>query len=176
MSSPKKKPIAKPAAIHNPTIAVYPGTFDPITNGHVDIIKRAMQMFDRIIIVIATNATKKPLFSIDKRIEMIEQCFGSSNDRIEVKTTSGLIVDFAMENEACAIVRGLRAVSDFDYEFQLALMNRKLQRRVETVFLMTGFRWIYISSSIIKDAARHGGDVSGVVPAHVKTALQEKFS
>ena len=104
MSSPKKKPIAKPAAIHNPTIAVYPGTFDPITNGHVDIIKRAMQMFDRIIIVIATNATKKPLFSIDKRIEMIEQCFGSSNDRIEVKTTSGLIVDFAMENEACAIV------------------------------------------------------------------------
>ncbi|HEJ84189.1 MAG TPA: pantetheine-phosphate adenylyltransferase [Desulfobacteraceae bacterium] len=176
MSSPKKKPIAKPAAIHNPTIAVYPGTFDPITNGHVDIIKRAMQMFDRIIIVIAINATKKPLFSIDKRIEMIEQCFGSSNDRIEVKTTSGLIVDFAMENEACAIVRGLRAVSDFDYEFQLALMNRKLQRRVETVFLMTGFRWIYISSSIIKDAARHGGDVSGVVPAHVKTALQEKFS
>lgn len=162
--------------MHNPTIAVYPGTFDPITNGHVDIIKRAMQIFDRIVIVIAINTSKKPLFSIAERIEMIEQCFGSSNNRIEVKTTSGLIVDFAMENGACAIVRGLRAVSDFDYEFQLALMNRKLQRRVETVFLMTGFRWIYISSSIIKDAARHGGDVSGVVPAHVKTALQEKFS
>ncbi|MCL7489445.1 MAG: pantetheine-phosphate adenylyltransferase [Desulfobulbaceae bacterium] len=176
MSPAKKNKASLSAPIHNPTIAVYPGTFDPITNGHVDIIKRAMQMFDRIVIVIAINATKKPLFSIEERIEMIEQCFGSSNHRIEVKTTGGLIVDFAMENGACAIVRGLRAVSDFDYEFQLALMNRKLQRRVETVFLMTGFRWIYISSSIIKDAARHGGDVSGVVPAHVKTALQEKFS
>jgi len=93
-----------------------------------------------------------------------------------VDTTSGLIVDYAVKSGACAIVRGLRAVSDFDYEFQLALMNRKLQRKVETVFLMTGFRWIYISSSIIKDAARHGGDVSGVVPAHVKKALQDKFS
>jgi pantetheine-phosphate adenylyltransferase len=176
MSPAKKKKSSPPPTIHNPTSGVYPGTFDPFTNGHVDIIKRAMQMFDRIVIVIAINSTTKPLFSIEERIEMIEQCFGSSNYRIEVKTTTGLIVDFAMENGACAIVRGLRAVSDFDYEFQLALMNRKLQRKVETVFLMTGFRWIYISSSIIKDAARHGGDVSGVVPAHVKTALQEKFS
>ena len=106
---------------------------------------------------------------------MIRQFF-NGNDRIEVDITSGLLVDFAIQKNARAIVRGLRAVSDFDYEFQLALMNRKLQRRVETVFLMTGFRWIYISSSIIKDAARHGGDVSGVVPAHVKAALQTKFS
>ena len=170
----KQKPRKK--EVQHPTTVVYPGTFDPITNGHIDIIKRALQMYDKVIIVIAINALKEPLFSIEERIEMIKKCFGSINKRIEVDTTSGLIVDFAMSKGACAIVRGLRAVSDFDYEFQLALMNRKLQRKVETVFLMTGFRWIYISSSIIKDAARHGGDVCGVVPAHVKSALQEKFS
>lgn len=164
--APQAKPIS---------IAVYPGTFDPITNGHVDIIKRALRLFDKVIIVIAVNALKTPLFTIEERIDMINQCFNGS-DRVEVDTTTGLLVDFATSRGACAIVRGLRAVSDFDYEFQLALMNRKLQRRVETVFLMTGFRWIYISSSIIKDAARHGGDVSGVVPAHVKAALQAKFS
>lgn len=159
---------------NEPTIAVYPGTFDPITNGHVDIIKRALQLFDKIIIVIAINPQKKPLFSLDERIEMIEQCFANS-DCISVDTTDGLIVDYALSKGAKAIVRGLRAVSDFDYEFQLALMNRKLERKVETVFLMTGFRWIFISSSIIKDAAKHNGDISGVVPAHVKLALKEKF-
>lgn len=177
MTPKKTTKSSKIDIIKRPTIAVYPGTFDPITNGHIDIIKRALQMFEKVIIVIAINASKEPLFSIEERIEMINKCFaGKSNSRIEIDTTSGLIVDFALKNEACAIVRGLRAVSDFDYEFQLALMNRKLQRKVETVFLMTGFRWIYISSSIIKDAAKHGGDVGGVVPAHVKKALQNKFS
>jgi len=156
-------------------IAIYPGTFDPITNGHIDIIKRALRLFDRIIITIAVNTEKTPLFSIAERIALINECFSDHNDRIEVDTTDQLIVDYAIKNNASAIVRGLRAVSDFDYEFQLALMNRKLERRIETVFLMTGFRWIYISSSIIKDAARHGGDVGGVVPAHVKVALQKKF-
>jgi pantetheine-phosphate adenylyltransferase len=175
MSSPDTPQATGAETIRPISIAVYPGTFDPITNGHVDIIKRALRLFDRVIIVIAINALKTPLFTIEERIEMINQCFTGS-DRVEVDTTTGLLVDFAMSRGACAIVRGLRAVSDFDYEFQLALMNRKLQRRVETVFLMTGFRWIYISSSIIKDAARHGGDVSGVVPAHVKAALQAKFS
>ncbi len=155
--------------------AVYPGTFDPITNGHVDIIKRALRLFDRIIIVIAVNAEKIPLFSTTERIDMIKRCFSDYNGRIEVNTTTGLIVDFAMQKNACAIVRGLRAVSDFDYEFQLALMNRKLERKIETVFLMTGFRWIFISSSIIKDAAKHGGNVGGVVPDHVRMALQQKF-
>ncbi len=159
-----------------PTVAVYPGTFDPITNGHVDIIKRALRLFDRVIIAIAINSQKAPLFSLEERIELIQQCFGSSSNRIEVDTTSGLIVDYAVRKKARAIVRGLRVVSDFDYEFQLALMNRKLERKVETVFLMTGFRWIYISSSIIKDAAKHGGDVGGVVPAHVHTALKRKFN
>ena len=176
MTPLEKMKTSRSSTIKNPTIAVYPGTFDPITNGHVDIIKRALRMYDKIIIVIAINSTKKPLFSIEERIKMINKCFGSTQERIEVDTTTGLLVDYAFTNGACAIVRGLRAVSDFDYEFQLALMNRKLQRKVETVFLMTGFRWIYISSSIIKDAARHGGDVSGVVPAHVKKALQKKFS
>lgn len=176
MSPRKTKTNSKISTVEHPTTVVYPGTFDPITNGHIDIIKRALRMYDKVVIVIAINAQKQPLFSIEERIDMINNCFGSSNERIEVDTTTGLIVDFAMEKGACAIVRGLRAVSDFDYEFQLALMNRKLQRKVETVFLMTGFRWIYISSSIIKDAARHGGDVSGVVPAHVKNALQKKFS
>ena len=157
-------------------IAIYPGTFDPITNGHVDIIKRSLRMFDRVVVAIAVNSQKKPLFSLEERIELIQQCFSTKNDRIEVDTTSGLIVDYAVKKNACAIVRGLRAVSDFDYEFQLALMNRKLERKVETVFLMTGFRWIYISSSIIKDAAKHNGDVSGVVPAHVHAALKKKFN
>lgn len=160
---------------HRGGTAVYPGTFDPITNGHIDIITRSLRMFDRIIIAIAVNSGKKPLFSLEERIDLIQKCF-AANDRVEVDTTSGLTVDYAMQKNACAIVRGLRAISDFDYELQLALMNRKLERRVETVFLMTGFRWIFISSSIIKDAARHGGDISGMVPARIQKALKEKFS
>lgn len=159
-----------------PSIAVYPGTFDPITNGHVDIIKRALRLFDQVVVAVAINSKKTPLFDLNERIDLIKTCFGPRNTRVEVDSTSGLIVDYAIEKKACAIVRGLRAVSDFDYEFQLALMNRKLERRVETVFLMTGFRWIYISSSIIKDAAKHGGDIGGVVPAHVLAALKEKYS
>jgi pantetheine-phosphate adenylyltransferase len=161
---------------HYPSTAIYPGTFDPITNGHIDIIKRALRLFDRVIIVIAINAQKGPLFTLEERVDMINTCFIHNSDCVEVDATDGLIVDYAIQKNAGAIVRGLRAVSDFDYEFQLALMNRKLERRVETVFLMTGFRWIFISSSIIKDAAKHNGDVSGVVPAHVKSALKKKFS
>ncbi len=156
-------------------IAIYPGTFDPITNGHVDIITRSLRIFEQVIVAIAINQNKTPLFSLEERIGLIQQCF-AANNRVKVGTVSGLIVDYALKQNACAIVRGLRAVSDFDYELQLALMNRKLERRVETVFLMTGFRWIYISSSIIKDAARYGGDVSGMVPAHVVTALRQKFN
>jgi len=156
------------------TIAVYPGTFDPITNGHLDIIHRGLSLFDRIIIAIASNPGKTPLFTLDERREMIIACF-PNEPRISVEDVSGLLVDFAYKKGARAIIRGLRAVSDFDYEFQLALMNRRIERDVETVFLMTGFRWIYISSSIIKDAARYGGDVSGLVPDHVCEKLRARY-
>ena len=156
-------------------VAVYPGTFDPITMGHLDIIHRALNLFDKIIIAIAKNPGKEPLFPLDERIAMIRGCFPANEKRIEVDAVSGLLVDYAYKRGATAIIRGLRAVSDFDYEFQLALMNRRIEREVETVFLMTGFRWIYISSSIIKDAARHGGDVSGLVPDHVCEKLRERF-
>lgn len=160
---------------HEPTIAVYPGTFDPITMGHVDIIARALNLFDRVIVAVAVNSAKDPVFTLKERIKMIEDSF-PNGEQVTVRSVSGLSVDFAYQQHATAIVRGIRAVSDFDYEFQLALMNRKLKREVESVFLMPGFRWIYISSSIIKDAARNGGDVSDLVPAHVNKMLIEKFS
>jgi len=157
------------------SIAVYPGTFDPITMGHLDIIHRGLNLFDKVIIAVAVNATKQPLFSSDERLGMIRDCFPGTEHRIEVDTVEGLLVDYAFRKGARAIIRGLRAVSDFDYEFQLALMNRRIEREVETVFLMTGFRWIYISSTIIKEAARYGGDVSGLVPDHVCEKLREKY-
>ncbi len=155
-------------------IAIYPGTFDPITMGHVDIIDRALKMFDEVIVTIGINAGKTPLFSIDERVEMIRQSFADER-RVSVETTSGLMIDFAKKKKAAALVRGLRAVSDFDYEFQIALANRKLNSEVESVFLMTSFRWIYISSSLIKDIAQNGGDVSDFVPSHVKEALHKRF-
>ena len=157
------------------TIAVYPGSFDPITMGHLDIIQRALHLFDKIVIAVAENAAKKTLFPLEERLEMIRDCFPDDDKRIEVAAVKGLLVDYAYTKGARVIVRGLRAVSDFDYEFQLALMNRRIEREVETVFLMTGFRWIYISSSIIKEAARHGGDVSGLVPDHVCEKLRQCF-
>lgn len=157
------------------SVAVYPGTFDPITNGHLDIVQRGLHLFDRIIIAVASNPAKQPLFSLQERKKMIQDSFPGEENRIEVDDVSGLLVDFAYKRGAKAIIRGLRAVSDFDYEFQLALMNRRIEREVETVFLMTGFRWIFISSSIIKDAARYGGDVSGLVPDHVCEKLRARY-
>lgn len=160
------------------SIAVYPGTFDPITNGHLDIIERALNLFDKVIITIAVNSTKSPLFSLEERKEMIKKSLADfDQNKIEIiDSPSGLIVDFAAKQKAKAIIRGIRAVSDFDYEFQLALMNRKLEREVDTVFLMPGFRWIYISSTIIKDVARNHGDISDLVPENVQKALQIKYS
>ena len=157
------------------SLAIYPGTFDPITMGHLDIIDRALNLFDKVIVAIAINPGKKPLFSLEERIVMLKKCFPDDYSRVEIDTVSGLLVQYAAEKNATAIIRGLRAVSDFDYEFQLALMNKKLEREVDTIFLMPGFRWIYISSSIIKDAARHGGDVCELVPAHVNQALLDVF-
>jgi pantetheine-phosphate adenylyltransferase len=167
--------MSTPAPSH-PTIAIYPGTFDPITYGHIDIIQRGLNLFDNVIVTVAINPSKTPLFSLEQRMTMIRESFPDEAGRIEVASASGLLVEYAVKRNATAIIRGLRAVSDFDYEFQLALMNRKLEREVDSIFLMPGLRWIFISSSIIRDAARHGGNVSDMVPPHVARMLKEKFS
>ena len=156
--------------------ALYPGTFDPITNGHLEIIRRGLSLFDKITVIVALNVSKTPLFNLEERCELLQECFKDFNGRVAVDYTSGLIVDYAVQHNISAIIRGLRAISDFDYEFQLALMNRRLAPSVETVFLMTGFKWIYISSSGIKNAARFQGNISGLVPPHVEAALKRKYS
>ena len=156
-------------------VAIYPGSFDPVTNGHLDILERGLKLFDKIIIAILTNPKKKFLFKLDERIETLEESLkGFSN--IEIDTFDGLTVDFAAHSNAQGILRGLRAMSDFEYEFQMALMNRRLNREVQTVFLMTGLRWIYTSSSIIKEAAQFGGDIHGMVPPIVEQKIKKKFA
>ncbi|TES94919.1 MAG: pantetheine-phosphate adenylyltransferase [Desulfobacteraceae bacterium] len=155
-------------------IAIYPGSFDPITNGHIDIAERGLKLFDKIIVAILNNPVKEFLFTVEERVEMLESSFENYPD-IEVETFDGLLVDYAAKRKSTAILRGMRAVSDFEYEFQLALMNRRLKREVQTVFLMTGLRWIFTSSSIIKEAARFGGDMTGMVPPIVNEKLKAKF-
>ena len=157
-----------------PDIAVYPGSFDPITNGHLDLIQRALKIFDRIIVAVATNAFKKSLFTIEERVEMVRISL-ESYPQISIDTFDGLLVKYAKGKNARAILRGLRAVTDFEYEFQLAMMNRRLEPGIETVFLMTGLRWVFLSSSILKEAAVHGGDIEGMVPEIVSRKLKEKF-
>ena len=157
-----------------PDIAVYPGSFDPITNGHLDLIRRALKIFDHIIVAVATNAFKQSLFSIEERMEMIRESL-KDHPRITIDSFEGLLVNYAKRQKARAILRGLRAVTDFEYEFQLAMMNRRLEPEVETVFLMTGLRWVFLSSSILKEAAFHGGNIEGMVPEIVIKKLQEKF-
>lgn len=158
-----------------PKIAIYPGSFDPVTNGHLDILQRGMKLFDKIIVAILTNPGKKFLFTLEERIEMLEVSMKNFSN-IEIGTFDGLTVDYAAKRNAQAILRGLRALSDFEYEFQMALMNRRLNREVQTIFLMTGMRWIYTSSSIIKEAAQFGGSISGMVPAVVEKRIKEKFA
>lgn len=157
-----------------PRIAIYPGSFDPVTNGHIDIARRGLKLFDRIIVAILLNPGKQSLFGVDERLEMLKEAM-SGIDHIEFDTFDGLLVDYAHMRKASAVLRGMRAVSDFEYEFQLALMNRKLNRDIETIFLMTGLRWIFTSSSIIKEAARFGGDVADMVPPGVNRRLKAKF-
>nr|HID58783.1 pantetheine-phosphate adenylyltransferase [Desulfobacterales bacterium] len=155
-------------------IAVYPGSFDPITNGHLDIIQRGLTLFDKVIVTVAVNPSKNALFTIEERLEMIrESVKGISN--IEIDTFEGLLIDYAAKRKACAILRGLRAMSDFEFEFQMAMMNRRLSRDIQTVFLMTGFRWFFISSSAIKEVAHFGGKIEGMVPEIVCEKLKEKF-
>lgn len=156
--------------------AIYPGSFDPVTNGHLDIITRGLKLFDKIIVTILENPAKQALFTVPERMDMLRKTLKKFNGRVEIESDDGLVVDFAVRRNADAILRGMRAVSDFEYEFQMALMNRKLNREIQTVFLMTGLRWIFTSSSIIKEAARFGGNIDGMVPALVKRKIMKKYA
>jgi pantetheine-phosphate adenylyltransferase len=155
-------------------VVIYPGTFDPITNGHISIISRALKVFDRLVIAILNNPQKLPLFSMEERIQMIREVLKDQR-HVEVDSFNGLLVDYVIQKKTNVVIRGLRALSDFEYEFQMALMNRKLNREVQSIFLMTDYKWFYTSSTIIKEAASLGGDVSGLVPPIVCKKLKHKF-
>ena len=162
---------------HTKNRVIYPGSFDPITNGHLSLIERACHLFDELVVAVAKNTGKKPFFDFEERIRLIEQSIENKPCREMVKVVGfdGLLAKLALEMKADAIVRGLRAVSDFEYEFQMALMNRKLARDVEAVFLMPSLSWVYLSSTIVKDVAQHGGDISGLVPPPVKRAFDDRL-
>lgn len=156
-------------------IAVYPGSFDPVTNGHLDMIKRGVRLFDEVIILVAYNPAKTSLFTVDERVAMIKEALGDTPG-VQVDSYSGLLVDYLKKTGANIILRGMRAVSDFEYEFQMALMNRRQARDIETVFLMSGFKWFYTGSQIIKQVASIGGTVKGLVPDNVHQRLLEKYN
>ena len=156
------------------SLAIYPGSFDPLTNGHISIIHRGLAIFDRLIVAIANNPNKRPLFSVAERTELIRGAVGPEK-RVEIDSFDGLLVDYARRRRSRVILRGLRAVSDFEYEFQLANMNRKLLPDFETVFMMTGEDYFYISSQLVREVAQFGGDVSGLVPKNVLAELNRRF-
>jgi pantetheine-phosphate adenylyltransferase len=157
-------------------IAIYPGTFDPITNGHLDIIERASKMFDKVIVTVAVNSLKTPMFTADERVALVRAALQERKIKnASVEQFSGLLVNFARKKNASALIRGLRAVSDFEYEFQMALMNRKLAPKITTVFLMPHEKYTYLNSSIIREVARLGGDVKDMVPQTVHKALHQKL-
>ncbi|HVM42598.1 MAG TPA: pantetheine-phosphate adenylyltransferase [Gemmatimonadales bacterium] len=155
-------------------IAVYPGSFDPITRGHEDLIRRGLEIADRVVVAVATQQSKQPLFTLAERLRLVRTVLGA-NHRLEIKTFHGLLVDFAHKIGARTIVRGLRYVSDFEYEYQMALMNRKLAPDIETLFLVPAFDFTYLSSSLVREVARYGGDVSGLVHPAVSKALAAKL-
>jgi pantetheine-phosphate adenylyltransferase len=155
-------------------VAVYPGTFDPVTNGHIDLLERSLGIFDEVIVAVAENPKKQPLFSIDERIAMFRQA-SRKYRKVIIEGFDGLLVDYARKKGAAAIIRGLRAVSDFEYEMQMALMNRRLDSSIETVFLMPNEEYSFITSTIVKEAASYGGDVSTLVPNVVVAKLRKKF-
>src|SRR5712671_1731195 len=155
--------------------AIYPGSFDPLTNGHLDLIQRASKLFDQVIVAIAKNESKQPLFTLDERLGMVAQNI-KSLPNVSADTFEGLLVSYVESRKGQAILRGLRAVSDFEFEFQLALMNRKLDERIETIFMMPKDTYTFLSSRIVKEIARLGGDVSAFVPPHVQEALAQKLA
>jgi pantetheine-phosphate adenylyltransferase len=155
--------------------AIYPGSFDPVTNGHLDLIHRAARLFDRVIVAVACNESKEPLFSMEERQKMLKEATASLSN-VETDTFTGLLVDYVDRRNGDAIIRGLRAVSDFEFEFQLALMNRKLNSRVETIFMMPKETYVFLSSKIVKEIARLGGNIECFVPANVRKELLEKFA
>jgi pantetheine-phosphate adenylyltransferase len=156
-----------------PTLAVYPGSFDPLTNGHVDIISRGARLFDRIVVAMLVNAEKSPLFTMDERVEIARDVF-KAQANVEVDTFDGLLVDYVARRKAHVIVRGLRAISDFEFEFQMALMNRRLDPAIETIFMMPAEQYTYISSRLIKEVFSLGGRVDGLVPELVESRLRDK--
>jgi pantetheine-phosphate adenylyltransferase len=156
-------------------VCIYPGTFDPLTNGHLDLITRALHIFDRVIIAIAVNPDKKPLFTVDERLEMIRASVGN-NPRVITDSFEGLLVDYARSKDVHTVLRGMRAVSDFEYEYEMTFMNRKLDRNIDTIFMLTGLRWLFVHSKTIKAAVKAGADVSSMVPEAVARKLIEKLS
>ncbi len=164
-----------PAAYYPERVAVYPGSFDPITNGHVDIILRGARMFDRIIVAVLVNSEKRPLFSIEERVATARDVF-KDEPKVEVDAFQGLLIDFARQKQASVIVRGLRAVSDFEYEFQMALMNRRLAPDIETVFMMPAEAYTYISSRLVREVFALGGAVQGLGPGTVEARLRRKLA
>lgn len=158
----------------NGHLAVYPGTFDPLTFGHVSLVKRGLQVFEKIVVAMAKETPKHPMFTLEERVEMGREVFKDYPD-VEVVGFDGLLVEYAAERNANAILRGLRAVSDFEYEFQMALMNRRLNKRIQTVFLMTDYQWLYISSTIVKQAAKAGADVRSMIPDPCWVRMMEKL-
>ncbi len=156
------------------SVAVYPGSFDPITNGHLSILRRGLEIFDEVVVAVARNPEKKTLFTMEERIAMAEEVLADIPGS-RVNTFDGLLVDYVVNLGTNIILRGIRALSDFEYEFQLALMNRKLNRKVQSIFLMTDYKWFYVSSTIIKEAAALGGDINGLVPMVVRNKLASKY-
>ena len=154
--------------------AIYPGSFDPVTNGHLDVIERARKLFDEVVVAVAHNDRKQPFFTLEERLELLQKAIGD-RDHVKLAPLDGLLVDFAVAQKSTAVIRGLRAISDFEFEFQMALMNRKLEAGVETIFLMPKEEYTYLSSRIVKEIARLGGDISQFVPACVTAAFEKKL-
>jgi pantetheine-phosphate adenylyltransferase len=160
-----------------PKKAIYPGTFDPVTNGHLSLMERACHLFDELVVAVSTNVTKSPMFSFEDRLKMVNEAISAQKFASEIRVIGfeGLLAELAKREKAVAIIRGLRALTDFEFEFQMALMNRKMAREVETVFLMPSLSWVYLSSTLVKDIARNGGDISELVPPQAVSMFKQKL-